>query len=80
MSKDPNGTKATKIGPRLFYRTTNHWIDAACVSHSEAPTREISRGSKDYADMLTKEQDLARLHTGGVPILLYWNGMNYLIR
>ncbi len=80
MSKDPNGTKATKIGQRLFYRTTNYWIDAGCVSHSEAPTREISRGSKDYADVLAKEQDLARLHTSGVPVLLYWNGMNYLIR
>ncbi len=80
MAKDPAGNNARKIGQRLLYRTQNYWVDAGCVAHSEAPAHEIVRDSKDYADMLAKEPNLAQLHASGVPILLFWNGANYLIR
>jgi hypothetical protein len=69
-----------KVGDRTFYRTANYWVDAACVSHSEAPVREITRDSKEYAAILAKEPALAELNSAGIPILIYWNGSNYLIR
>jgi hypothetical protein len=80
MTKDPAGNNAKKIGQRLLYRTPNYWVDAGCVAHTKAPAHEIVRDSKDYADILAKEPDLAQLHASGVPILLFWNGVNYLIR
>ena len=80
IAKDPAGKNAKKIGERLWYRTSNYWVDAACVAHSEAPVLEFARDSKEYADILAKEPDLAELHSARVPILLFWNGSNYLIR
>lgn len=80
LKKDPSGDTAKKIGQRLFYRTTNYWVDAGCLAHSEAPTVEIARGSKEFADILGREPNLAQLQAPDVPILLFWNGVNYLIR
>ncbi len=80
LAKDQAGKGAKKIGERLWYRTPNYWVDAGCVAHSNAPALEIGRASKEYADILAKEPDLAELHSAGVPILLFWNGSNYLIR
>jgi hypothetical protein len=71
---------AKKVGDRVFYKTASYWVDVECVSHSEAPSREITRDSKEYAAILAKEPALAELHSAGIPILLYWNGTNYLIR
>jgi hypothetical protein len=71
---------AKKVGDRRFYKTANYWVDAECASHSEAPVREITRDSKEYAAILAKEPALAELNTAGIPLLLYWNGTNYLIR
>jgi hypothetical protein len=69
-----------KVGDRTFYRTANYWVDAECASHSEVPVREITRDSKEYVAILAKEPALAELNSAGIPILLYWNGTNYLIR
>lgn len=80
LAKEATAESVKKIGNRVFYRTTGFWVEADCALHGEAPSREISRDSKEYADMLAREPALAELHSAGVPILLYWNGTNYLIR
>ncbi len=68
------------VGARHMLKTSKFWVDAECVKQSGAPVREIGRDSKDYADILAKEPDLAPLTSSGTPILLYWNGANCLIR
>jgi HAMP domain-containing protein len=69
-----------KVGNRTFYRTADYWVDAECASHGDAPVREITRDSKEYAAILAKEPALAELNSAGIPLLLYWDGTNYLIR
>ncbi len=74
----PKGLKTA--GERAFLRTTDYWVDAQCLSHEKAPSREITRDSKEYLGILAKEPALAELRPVGVPILIYWNGANLLIR
>jgi hypothetical protein len=68
-----------KVGSRIFCRTRDYWVDAESSAHEKAPTREIRRDSKEYRDILAKEPQLAELPPG-VPILLYWNATNLVIR
>jgi len=78
ITKDPKEGNAKKIGAHVFYRTGNYWVDAESVAHSDSPAREIARDSVEYKEILAKEKDLAGLQD--VPILLFWNQTNILIR
>jgi hypothetical protein len=71
--------KSRKVGNRVFYRTESFWVDAECTRHDEAPGREISRDSEDYSEILDREPELTGIVTEGVPVLVFWNGMNLLI-
>jgi len=78
-NKEATAGTTKKVGDRDFYRTKNYWVDSKSNLDQEAPSREITRDSKEYADILKKEPALAEL-SGGVPIVLYFNGINYLVR
>ncbi len=69
-----------KVGNHVFYRTESFWVDAECTKHGEAPGREISRDSEEYSEILEKEPGLNEIVAEGVPVLVFWNGMNLLIR
>lgn len=74
----PKGAKTA--ADRTFLKTADYWVDAQCVSHGDAPSREITRDSKEYLDILAKEPALADLRPAGVPVLIYWGGANLMIR
>jgi hypothetical protein len=67
------------LGDRIFLRTPNYWVEVECTLHGEAPSREITRNSKAFSDMLMQETALSRLPSG-LPVLLYWHGTKLLIR
>ncbi len=71
--------KPQKFVNRVFLRTTNYWVEVECTLHKEAPAREITRDSREFSDMLAKEPAFAELPKG-LPVLLFWNGTNLLIR
>jgi len=71
--------KEQKYGGRALLRTTSCWVEVECTRHVEAPAREIARDSKEFADMLAKEPVLAELPKD-LPVLIFWNGTNLLIR
>ncbi len=75
LSKDPKTR-----GERTFMRTADYWVDSQCVAHAGAPSREILRDSKEYLEILAKEPALAELRPAEIPILIYWDGANLLIR
>lgn len=68
-----------KVAGRLFYRTSGYWVDGECLLRPNAPRRDIRKDSKEYSDMIAKEPALVELK-GEVPVLVYWNGANCLIR
>jgi hypothetical protein len=80
LSKEVTVGFARKLGNRSFYLMTRYWIDAECTRHSEAPIREIIWNSSDLRDILRKEPALSQLRATGIPVLIYWNGINYLVR
>jgi hypothetical protein len=71
---------ARKLGNRVFYQVTRYWFDAECGRHTKAPVREISWRSGDFSEILRKEPELVQLRNSGIPILIHWNGINYLVR
>jgi len=80
LSKEVTAGFAKKLGNRVFYQMTRYWLDAECAKHPEAPLRQIIWDSGDFRDILRKEPALAQLRTSGIPVLIYWNGINYLVR
>ena len=68
-----------KVGSRIFYRTRNYWVDGASVEHADATVREIARDSDEYREMIKKEPLVADL-PDGLPVVLFWNGNNCVIR
>ena len=71
--------KEQKLGDRVFLRTTGCWVEVECTRHAEAPAHEVMRDSREFSDMLAKEPALAALPRD-LPVLLFWNGTNLLIR
>jgi len=68
-SADAGGKGAAslkQVGDRLFVRSILGWIEAECLLSKEAPVREISRASREYAEWLAGEPALAGLPDGMV--------------
>jgi hypothetical protein len=78
LAKTGKKPATKKIGSRIFYRTANFWVEAESVAHAEAAMREMARDSQEFRDILAKEKKLSDLKD--VPVLLYWNAANCLIR
>jgi hypothetical protein len=71
--------KAQKFGDRVFVRTTGCWVEIECTRHEDAPAQEMMRDSKEFSEMLAREPALSELPKD-LPVLLFWNGANLLIR
>lgn len=73
-------TLVRRVGDRTFYRELEYWVDSRCSENPEAEFVFLAAKSSDAEKILTEIPDLAGLLALGRPVLLFWNGKNYVIR
>lgn len=69
-----------RLGDRTFYLVSGYWIDAQCRKHPKADVVELTPDSGIYADIRKSVGQIDELRSSGVPVLVHWNGKNYLVR
>ncbi len=64
-----------RIGEKVFYLNSGYWIDRQCLGHQAEPIVEISYAAPEYQKILEQYPELRSLR----PVLVYWEGKNYLL-
>ena len=65
-----------KVGDKVFYWNSGIWIDRESAEKRNAPIIEMPPGVPEYEKILSKYPEVREL----VPVLIHWDGKNYLLR
>jgi hypothetical protein len=80
LSSFEHGLSPRRMGDRSFYRTEGFWIDSQCLEHIGTAVAEIEPESAAMSQILTAIPELAELGQTGIPIIIFWDNENCLIR
>ena len=69
-----------QLGDRVFYLVSGYWIDAECGKHPRDQVVEISEGDTGFEQMREAFPGITELRSSKAPVLIHWNGKNYLIQ
>jgi hypothetical protein len=69
-----------QLGDRVFYLVSGYWIDAECGKHPRDQVVEISEGDAGFEQMREAFPGITELRSSKAPVLIHWNGKNYLIQ
>jgi len=69
-----------QVGSRKFYRTEGYWVDERCLQHLEDAAIEIDPESEIMKQILVALPEMEELRKTEIPILLYWDNKNCVIR
>jgi hypothetical protein len=69
-----------QLGDRVFYLVSGYWIDAECGKHPRDEVVEISEGDTGFEQMREAFPGITELRSSKAPVLIHWNGKNYLIQ
>ena len=64
------------IGDKIFYSNSGVWIDRKSAENTNDPVIEMPPGVPEYEKILNKYPEVREL----VPVLIHWDGKNYLLR
>ena len=68
-----------QLGDKVFYLVSGYWIDAECGKHPRDRVVEISEGDTGFERMREAFPGITELRSSKAPVLIHWNGKNYLI-
>jgi hypothetical protein len=68
-----------QLGDKVFYLVSGYWIDAECGKHPRDRVVEISEGDTGFEQMREAFPGITELRSSKTPVLIHWNGKNYLI-
>jgi hypothetical protein len=69
-----------QIGGRIFYLVGGYWIDAECASHPREEVVEMSEGDAGFEQLREAFPGITELRSSKAPVLIHWNGKNFLIQ